>query len=156
MLNINLERPLVTLAVVAVLLAVAGPATAFAAPLGSTKGSLIDVTGAAMLPYVEQDNYQTGGPSDETATPALSVPGRVEYPNLTHDVAPGHERHPGDQLVFSGDAYDNEMGVIGAAVHQSTQVAVPLALDAKGFLPEVGDEILIARPGADDQLHATR
>lgn len=144
MLNINLERPLVTLAVVAGLLAVAGPASAsrtdtaselradvksdYVAQPDASKWELngfdaqtpTRVTGVGMLPYIEQDNYQTGGPGDETATPALKVPGRVEYPNLTNHPAPGNERHPGDQLVFSGDAYDNEMGITGASENVAT------------------------------------
>lgn len=135
MFSIKLERPLVTLAVVVGLLAVAGPAGAsgthlrsvvksdFVAESDASKWELGEFdaqtptrgTDAAVLPYIEQDSYQTGGPQDETATPALKVPGRLEYPNLTNHPAPGTERHAGDQLVFSGDAYDNEMGITGAS-----------------------------------------
>ena len=108
MFSITIRRSVTTLAVMAGLLAAAGPAGA--SSTGNDRARAVGLK----------------GDSNEVA-----VEGFMDYTD--------------DALVFSGDAYDNEMGVRDASdhgpAHRQTKV------DAAPWLPEVDDEVLMADMG---------
>jgi hypothetical protein len=75
------------------------------------------------------------------ASTVSSTPGAVEP-------ARGNEDRDINSLVFSGDAYDNEMGITSAGANenarQRTQADAASGLSTGIFLPEIGDDVLIA------------